>query len=162
MRATSFTYESISTNLLPQQICPIPVAIIFRVLATPAHGGPRDTNALMYRSFQACGWFWRKYSVYIFPILCAMRTTGPPALLAISSIICFRRKKYSLFSSTDTDQVKTWEVRHKDKNQHVPENLVFCAQTDHEDTDLGLYANHRGHLEHHRFWYNPFQPLLVL
>lgn len=81
-----------------------------RVLATPAHGGPREMKALMYLSFQACGCWLRKYKVYMLPMLWAMSTTGPPAFSAISSIICCSARKYSLFSSDrgEKERQKRW------------------------------------------------------
>lgn len=83
----------------------LPLAITRSVLATPAHGGPRHTNALMYLSFQACGCWLRKYSVYMLPILWAMRTTGPPYFCAISSIISCKFRKYFLFSSVKNEEL---------------------------------------------------------
>lgn len=81
-----------------------PEMITRRVLATPAHGGPRQTKALMYLSFQAWGCWLRKYKVYMLPMLWAMSTTGPPAFSAISSIIFWSFRKYPLFSSGRTTE----------------------------------------------------------
>lgn len=42
-------------NIMHNVLDLLPDVTTRRVLATPAHGGPRETKALMYLSFQACG-----------------------------------------------------------------------------------------------------------
>uniref|UniRef100_A0A3B5Q1S6 U6 snRNA phosphodiesterase n=1 Tax=Xiphophorus maculatus TaxID=8083 RepID=A0A3B5Q1S6_XIPMA len=58
----------------------------------------------LLQELQACVCWLRKYSVYMFPMLWAMSSTGRPAFSAISSIIFVRSWKYFPFSSRNPPQ----------------------------------------------------------
>lgn len=130
--------------------CLLPDVTTRKVLATPAHGGPRQMKALMYLSFQACVCWLRKYSVYMFPMLWAMSSTGRPAFSAISSIIFVRSWKYFPFSSRKSPQ--------RNRTEALPTGWVvtFCCFSVGAYSELS--SSRMALLSRHRLWCSPTPP----